>query len=125
MCCAFELSMCLFGLVVLVRGQFELSGGKTVSGLPACLVGILLLATGPSVAAVTLATWFVAAKQLHLDGAANGLLAIAEWVIVLGILLAASLIALLSAQKPELPPAEAARRMVGAALDVPPPPDEL
>ena len=119
MCCAFELSMCLFGLVVLVRGQFELSGGKCVSGVPAYLIGFLLLATGPLVAMVTLAAWFVAANRLHLDAAANGILSVAEWLVVLGILLSVSLIALLTAEKPVLPEWEAARRITGAALEVP------
>ena len=124
MCCAFELSMCLFGLVVLVRGQFELSGGKTVSGVPAYLIGFLLLATGPLILMVTLAASYLAAARPQLIAGRASIFTIAEWVIVLGILVCASLLALLTAEKPELPEAETARRIAGAALDVPAAPDE-
>jgi len=47
MCCVLEILSVVYGIMTLVRGRFSLSKHKEVRGVPAYVIGVILLATIP------------------------------------------------------------------------------
>jgi hypothetical protein len=43
LCCGAEIGMLIFGIITLVKGNFALSGSRVVQGVPARVIGVLLL----------------------------------------------------------------------------------
>jgi hypothetical protein len=60
MCLILELAMLVAGIVTLVRGRLELPGDKRVTGMPAYIVGGMLIASVPIFLALTIGVEVIA-----------------------------------------------------------------
>jgi hypothetical protein len=49
MLCILEVGLFVFGIVTLVKGEFQVSGDRVVTGLPAYMIGLIMMATLPMI----------------------------------------------------------------------------
>jgi len=64
MLCAIEIGMLIAGITTLARGELKLGNNWTIRGMPAYLIGVILTATLPLIAAIG----FVAGFMMGLTG---------------------------------------------------------
>ena len=120
MCCAVEIGMMVFGIITLVRGRFQLTGNKVVSGAPAYIIGAILTATLPLLFVVGMGLGLMLAMKNPGRPPDVGALAFLDFIIVPVVLVIVLVIALATAREPQRRPLVDPLLQGGMPLGVPP-----
>ena len=103
-CLLAEIGMTILGIVTLIRGRVTVIRDREVRGIPAYVVGVLLLGTYPTIFATAFTAGVIAALTGNVDKATQ-IGAACEFGSVVLILVASSVIAFVWGRRPgEMPP---------------------